>query len=136
METLRMLLGAILSVLPLLAALHTLAASRLWPKFLDRIYYGSRHTAWHYAYLVLACFGFGWAAFCGAKSALWWIPESIGSANEDGDWTSLRAYISGVIGLVAGVTMPSALAKLAGITTDQLLRKEAEDARKQRPPLP
>lgn len=70
------------------------------------------------AYLFLASAGFLVCVYSGYENLLWWMPNSWGSYGEDGDWTSLRSYLSGVATFLAGFGLIQLILEAISLTVE------------------
>lgn len=61
------------------------------------------------AYLSFSAVALFVCIYGGYEYLLWWIPDSLGSHDEDGAWTSLRSYVAAIAAFLVG----SGMVKLA-----------------------
>jgi len=114
-------LFAIGSTAVLLVSVHMAMAATLWPLWLIKTVDGpgvvaaepGLRKALRYTYIVFAVLGFGIAGYKLTETTLWWIPASIGSKDEYGDWISLTGSIAGTVAFFSAFGLPSLLHSLA-----------------------
>lgn len=120
MKTVVLTLIGLLSVIPLLAALHMVAASHFKPQWLSALASLANHPdeprksrvgAW--AYYILAIIGFGVMGFAGTYAVLWWLPSSYGFHDEGGAFLTIRSLLSGMTGLWLAFHLPSLITRFA-----------------------
>ena len=69
-----------------------------------------------YAYVIATMIGFGIITFWIANGILSFLPDSIGSHNEDGEFVSMRSSIAAFCGVAGGFVIPTRLTSYAAIT--------------------
>ncbi len=120
MKTLALTLMGLLGVIPLLTALHMVAASHFNPQWLSKLGDATDHPdeprssrigAW--TYHILAIIGFGTMGFAGTYAVLWWLPPGVGFHDEDGAFFTVRSLLSGMTGLWLAFHLPSLIARFA-----------------------
>jgi Na+/proline symporter len=68
-----------------------------------------------YAYVIATMIGFGIITFWIASGILSFLPDSIGSHNEDGEFVTMRSSIAAFLGVAGGFFIPMRLNSYAAI---------------------
>ncbi|UJB15425.1 hypothetical protein [Xanthomonas translucens] len=85
---------AIISSACLLAVVHYVLSAAIWPKKFIARSHAVRPSLKYWAYYLLTLSGGAVILYGGCRTLLYWLPDSIGTHNEDGYFSPLKDSIS------------------------------------------